>query len=81
MGKALELLLESQLPIQTVEYLLQSIKLLEALPSGGTVIVDGTERTHIFKASTTNFVVPTDITLSNVEYLVVNRRWWWRWFF
>ena len=72
MGKALELLLESQLPIQTVEYLLQSIKLL-SLPSGGTVIVDGTERTHIFKASTTNFVVPTDITLSNVEYLVVGR--------
>ena len=30
MAKALELLLESQLPIQTVEYLLQSIKLLEA---------------------------------------------------
>ena len=46
-------------------------KTVRALPSGGTVIVDGTERTHIFKASTTNFVVPTDITLSNVEYLVV----------
>lgn len=46
-------------------------KTVRALPSGGTVIIDGTERTHIFKASTTNFVVPTDITLSNVEYLVV----------
>ena len=46
-------------------------KTVRALPSGGTVIVDGTERTHIFKASTTNFVVPTEITLSNVEYLVV----------
>ena len=46
-------------------------KTVRALPSGGTVIVDGSERTHIFKASTTNFVVPTEITLSNVEYLVV----------
>lgn len=46
-------------------------KTVVGFPTGGTVIVDGTERTHIFKASTTNFVVPADITLSNVEYLVV----------
>ena len=46
-------------------------KTVAGFPTGGTVIVDGTERTHIFKASSTNFVVPTDVTLSNVEYLVV----------
>ena len=46
-------------------------KTVRARPSGGTILVDGDERTHIFKASTTNFVVPTGITLSNVEYLVV----------
>ena len=46
-------------------------KTVTALPSGGTLIVDGTERTHIFKASSTNFVVPAGVTLTNVEYLVV----------
>lgn len=42
-----------------------------APPSGGTVLTDGAERTHIFKTTSTNFVVPTGLTLSNVEYLVV----------
>lgn len=42
-----------------------------APPSGGTVLTDGAERTHIFKSTSTNFVVPTGLTLSNVEYLVV----------
>ena len=45
-------------------------KSVVALPTGGVIINDGNERTHIFK-STANFVVPTGVSLSNVDFVAV----------
>ena len=43
---------------------------VSALPTGGTVTTSGSYRIHTF-TSDGNFVVPTGLTLNNVEYLVV----------
>jgi hypothetical protein len=45
-------------------------KSVVAAPTGGIIINDGNERTHIFK-STANFVVPTGASLSNVDFVAV----------
>ena len=41
-----------------------------ALPTGGTITTSGSYRIHTF-TSGGNFVVPSGLTLNNVEYLVV----------
>ena len=43
---------------------------VSALPSGGNITTSGSTRTHTFTSSGT-FVVPSGLTLNNVEYLVV----------
>ena len=43
---------------------------VSGLPTGGTVTTSGSYRIHTF-TSDGNFVVPTGLTLNNVEYLVV----------
>jgi len=44
---------------------------ISSLPSGGTILTDGNEKTHIFTASSTNLVIPAGTSISDVEYLVV----------
>lgn len=45
-------------------------KTVQALPTGGTITTSGGYRIHTFTSSS-SFVVPSGLTLSNVEYLVV----------
>jgi hypothetical protein len=45
-------------------------KIVQALPTGGTVTTSGNYRIHTFTSSS-SFVVPSGLTLSDVEYLVV----------
>ena len=44
---------------------------VSSLPTGGTILTDGNEKTHIFTASSTNLVIPAGTSISDVEYLVV----------
>ena len=43
---------------------------VDAVPTGGTITTTGSFRVHTFNSSG-NFVVPSGLTLSNVEYLIV----------
>jgi len=45
-------------------------KTVQALPTGGTITTSGGYRIHTFTSSS-SFVVPSGLTLSNVEYLVI----------
>ena len=45
-------------------------KTVTATPTGGTITTSGSYRIHTFTSSS-SFVVPTGMTLSNVEYVVV----------
>jgi hypothetical protein len=45
-------------------------KTVAGLPTGGTITTSGSYRIHTFTSSS-SFVVPSGMTLSNVEYLVV----------
>jgi hypothetical protein len=45
-------------------------KTVSALPTGGTITTSGGYRIHTFTSSS-SFVVPSGLTLSNVEYLVI----------
>ena len=40
------------------------------LPSGGTITTSGNFRIHTFNSSS-NFVVPSGVTIANAEYLVI----------
>ena len=45
-------------------------KAISALPSGGTITTSGSYRIHTFNSSS-SLVVPSGVSLSNVEYLVI----------